>query len=190
MKAAAEAKEISLGISGCPLDSTFCRREPTFFCYSVGNPLRYRCAKSDCFGGLLLLTAAPLLNNKIQSREYNQRQQSGREETSNNNHSQRFLYFRSDSVGKRHWKQPEHSQQRGHQNGAQPHERTDDNRIKKADIFRPGRHRSELCLCTFDGCFGLPYAGIPELVEITDHNYSVQHRLAEQRNEADGRRHT
>jgi len=97
----------------------------------------------------------PILNDKIQSREHNEGEQCRGDEAADNDHRQWLLHFRSNPVGKRHRQEPKHRQQRGHQDGAETHEGTQDNRSKKPDISRR-RHRGQPYFRPFDDRFQGP----------------------------------
>ena len=107
---------------------------------------------------------AGTLKEKVERWENDESQKRCGDETADNDNGQRALRFRTDAVRKRHRQQAEHGEQRCHQHRAEPRHRAMQHRF--------------IGICAFFG----------ELVEIAHHDHAVEHRLAEERNEANRRR--
>src|SRR5690242_8704985 len=110
-------------------------------------------------------TTRAVLEHEIERRQHDKGEQGGREQSSNHHHRQRLLGLRADVMRQRHRHETHHGEEAGHENGSQPHQRA----------FQYGFLRRQ--------------AAVPQLVEVGDHYHAVQHRLAEQRDEADRRRY-
>jgi hypothetical protein len=118
-----------------------------------------------CRESILRYRLSLLCEYTVESRQHDQRQQRGADEPPDDDDSEWTLDFRSDAVGQREGNQPEHRDQRRHQDRAQSEQASSHDRFAVREAFTA------------------------KLIDIRDEDDAVQDRDPEEIDESDGRRH-